>query len=389
MSSFKTKILYVETFNQIGGGQVGLLDILTTIDKELYEPTVILPSTKGELYKRVSAIPNVSVEICNFNILPKFLRLRQYFPFTSPKGIKILTEAIKKVSPDIVHANHIFAAKYCCKAIKRAKLPLVVTLRNVYYDKKFNLSSPVDKLLYKNSSKVVFNSKTGAKIFNNRTQTDNVIAIQNGLILSKFFDVTNSEFDIYNQYNIPQGRKLIVMVATLTERKGQHLLVDALPTILQHNPEVHVIFVGEEFNGSGVKDQLISQISEKGVSDHVCFTGQVKDTSKINLAAHISILASTIGEGLPRTCIEALASGTPIVASNLAGVKEIVDDNENGFLITPGNSNELAQNVIKILSLSKEEYETMAQKNITKAKKKFDITVMLKQYYSVYNEVRN
>lgn len=135
----KTKILFVETYAEIGGGQVGLLDILQWLDRQRYQPVVMLPRAQGPLFKRVSAIPEVSVEILLFNKLRGIFG-KARLPLYSPGAITTLTAAFRRIAPDIVHANHIHAGKYASPAARRLGIPRLVTIRNVYHDKPLRLN---------------------------------------------------------------------------------------------------------------------------------------------------------------------------------------------------------------------------------------------------------
>jgi glycosyltransferase involved in cell wall biosynthesis len=145
-----------------------------------------------------------------------------------------------------------------------------------------------------------------------------------------------------------------------------------------------------EFKLLIVGDGKLRQPSEKFVSQNnlghkVIFTGERRDVPEILSASDIFILVSH-WEGLPLAIIEAQISGLPIVASRIGGVPELVQDGINGFAISPGNVQALAE-VIQRLLVDVQFRRRLGQEGRKKALDEFTFDRMLTKTYQVYEDV--
>lgn len=135
---------------------------------------------------------------------------------------------------------------------------------------------------------------------------------------------------------------LIICIAALIERKNQHLIIEALMQI----PEATLMFAG--MGPARAKFEALT--AELGLSDRVRFLGAVDHNSlpSIIAAADVSCLVSE-SEGLANAWVESLASGTPIVISDVGGARELVKDESAGFIVER-NSNQVANAINKLLA---------------------------------------
>ena len=119
----------------------------------------------------------------------------------------------------------------------------------------------------------------------------------------------------------------------ITPEKGIHTLIEATAK-LKTSPAVQLLVVGGPYFPKDVEymDTLKVQAEKLGVSDRVIFTGFLEDTGAILSLLDIVLLASTIPEACPRTIIEAMAAGVPVIATPLGGSKELVTP-ETGLLV--------------------------------------------------------
>lgn len=387
MSNNKIKILYVESLTEIGGAQIGLIDILRHLDKNTFSPVVIIPSASSNLFKALLKLENVEVIAFKFIFLPEFINKRQFLPIYSPFSVTRLANKIKSIRPDLVHANHIFAGKYAAPAAKKAGIPCIITIRNVYYNKPLNLHKFVDTRLVKNADHIVFNSNTGYEIFKKRTKANNVSVIRNGIELNEFRNQTIDIETIIKQYNLPTDKKLIVTIGRLSFAKGQTVLIHALPKITAKRPDCHVVFVGSEDPGSGYKKEMQHLAEKLNVLKNISWIEFTDNVSSLYKIAYITVLPSILGEGLPRVIIESMALGTPPIASNIAGTPELIKNNSNGYLFKSGDVDSLTKAILNMLSLSSQEYNSMCELNKKIAREKFDIKRMMNEYINLYRSL--
>ncbi len=384
----KIKVLYVETYYHIGGGQQGLLDLLKNIDKDKFEITIILPKEDTPLYNEVSKIPDINIEILEFDNIPFIGKItRTFVPIYHPLGVYRLKKLIKKIDPHIVHANHLLAARYSAKAARQAGYPNIVTVRNVYYKKRFNLNIFVDRRIYKNATLIIFNSETGAKVFQERTKAKNITFIRNAVDLSKF-DTSplkkEEKIEFLKKYNIPLDKRYIIYVGTLSWIKGIFSLLEAYKRLSKEFDDIHLIYVGGGVKETPESERLKSLIKEYSLENRITITGFTKEVEKFYKIAYVNVLPSVLGEGLPRVLIESSYFGLPSVASDIAGVKEIIRDGENGFLVKKGDINDLYKKLKYILTISQQEYEKLTKKGRLIVEQDFNFKKFIEKYEGLY-----
>ncbi len=149
------------------------------------------------------------------------------------------------------------------------------------------------------------------------------------------------------------GKKIIVSVGRLVHRKGQDTLVEALPHILHHIPEAHLLFIGE----GPRKDFMLQRAKKLGVSSHITFIGRIQypDLPKYigvgNLFAmpSRSRLAGLEVEGLGIVYLEASSCGLPVLGGSSGGAPDAVIDGETGFVVDGTSTADVAQAAIRLL----------------------------------------
>jgi phosphatidylinositol alpha-mannosyltransferase len=157
--------------------------------------------------------------------------------------------------------------------------------------------------------------------------------IPNGVNLDRFSEkvIPLSQF--------MDGKQNILFVGRFEKRKGAKYLLRAIPQIRERFPHTRFIFVGE-----GRLRRGFQKFVERHDWKDVVFTGYVSDSElpRYFASAHIFCSPATGGESLGIVLLEAMASGVPIVASNISGYATVVSHGIDGFLTTPRNSEELA-----------------------------------------------
>jgi len=150
----------------------------------------------------------------------------------------------------------------------------------------------------------------------------------------------------FHKYHLDRERREILYVGTLSRRKGADVLIRATPRILREFPEATFAFVG----GGPLLHRLQSMANDLGVRKAVKFRGRLNDSELARCYESCDVFVfPTFGEWLGMVLLEAMASGRPVVASRVFGPKDIITE-DIGVLFETGNSEELAEAVIRILS---------------------------------------
>lgn len=152
---------------------------------------------------------------------------------------------------------------------------------------------------------------------------------------------------------IPNTANLIVgTIGRLTRKKGSGYLIEAAAKLLAQFPNLHILVIGGQLNTDPEPFQLelVEQIQKLGLEKHVTLTGYREDTPELLGLLDIFTLPTFTHEGLPRSILEAMSMGLPIVATDIRGCREAIVHEETGLIIPPQNSEKLAEALSKLLS---------------------------------------
>lgn len=142
------------------------------------------------------------------------------------------------------------------------------------------------------------------------------------------------------QYTDTVDNYMLCFVGELSDRKNQRFLICSLPEIKIAIPKVKLVLLGE-----GESEHALRALAENiGVADSVCFVGQKSNPCDFMRACDLYVSASTI-EGMPFNIIEALGAGAPILASDIKGHVDLIEDSEEGYLYERGNMADFAAKV--------------------------------------------
>jgi len=138
---------------------------------------------------------------------------------------------------------------------------------------------------------------------------------------------------------------VICTMGKLGQRKGTYDLLEAIPAILSEFPEVEFWICGD-----GEIEKVKQVVENKGLEKNVKLLGWVSGDEKeeIYLSTSIYVLPSYF-EGMPRSILEAMSYGLPVIATNVNAIPELIEDGNTGILIEPGDANTLAGTVLKLL----------------------------------------
>lgn len=157
---------------------------------------------------------------------------------------------------------------------------------------------------------------------------DRVRVIPNGVDPTRFYPLNRGE--ARSALDLPTAGQIVLSVGGLAPHKGFHVLVQAMAKLLSRIPDLKLYIVGE----GPMRRNLERQVRSLGVESRVCLVGsQANDRLQLWYnAADVTCLAST-REGMPNVVLESMACGTPVVATRVGGVPEVIVSPELGVLV--------------------------------------------------------
>ncbi|MDN5361015.1 MAG: hypothetical protein PWP70_62 [Moorella sp. (in: firmicutes)] len=173
---------------------------------------------------------------------------------------------------------------------------------------------------------------------------DKITIIPNG-VYSKKFRAGIVDPKIRQRYAAP-NEKILFFVGRLVIEKGVQVLLEAMPRILAACSEAKLVIAGR----GPMEGQLQNRARELGVAHKVCFAGYIDDRTRNQLyrAARVAVFPS-LYEPFGIVALEAMAAGTPVVASETGGLAEIITHGVDGMRAYPGNVGSLADNILAVL----------------------------------------
>lgn len=346
------RILHVITSLETGGAQRLLADLLP-LQASVVDVSLLI-------YERVFNDFEKTLEQAGINIIC----LDEHY-FHNPGVIIRLRKIFRDY--DLIHA-HLFPTIYWASLAARGlNVKLVYTehstsnsRRNKWY------LLPIERFMYGRYIKIIsISQQTQDALTSWLGQHDNrFVVINNGVDTDKFASVKSLV--------IP---KSLIMVSRFAASKDQETVIRAMQHI---EKGATLCFVGDGENRHHCEELA----KELGVSDRILFLGSRSDVPELVASSYIGIQSSN-WEGFGLTAVEIMACGKPVIASNVDGLKQVVEG--AGEVFTRGNDTELAARVNYLLS-DKGYYKAMSDRCRQRAKE-YDINVMCKEYINLYINV--
>lgn len=289
---------------------------------------------------------------------------RRISPVLNLKTIYQLTKLIRQQQYDLVHVHTPIAAVLGRIAAKLAGVKAIVYTSHglPFHDR----SSPKEYTLYSNVEKfaALF---TDLIISQNYEDIDTakklglcppekIAYLGNGVDIDRFkrdrLDPIH-QTQLRKSLGIPDTADLIIgTIGRLTRKKGCGYLIEATAKLLPQFPNLHTLVIGSEASGDPepIKAELMERISTLGIEKHVTFTGNRQDIPELLGLLDIFTLPTFTHEGLPRSIVEAMSMGLPVVATDIRGCREAVVHQETGLIVPPQDSEKLAEALGRLLS---------------------------------------
>jgi len=287
----------------------------------------------------------------------------------SPKNIFFIKRFVKNY--DLIHV-HLFPAQYWA-AFTFSKIPMVVTEHcTTNKRRKRKLYKWIERLTYGQYKKIISISDKA----NDAIQSwlgfheNKFIVIENGINLEAFYQAQSKKIE-----NIPDNIKKIIMVGRFNATKDHPTAIKAMK-LLGNN--IHLLLVGDGI----LKVDCEKLANDLNVENRVHFMGLRNDIPELLKSCDINLISSH-SEGLSISSLESLASGKPLVTSNVNGLKEINKD--VGLMFEDNNSQELADCINQLLGDSLF-YQKIAKRCLDKAKN-YDIKKTVNQHILVYQQI--
>ncbi len=289
---------------------------------------------------------------------------RRIDPVSNLKTVYQLTKLIRENQYDLVHVHTPIAAVLGRIAAKMAGVKRIVYTAHGFpfhdqsspsqyrfYFTVEKLCSPLtDLILTQSYEDFITAQKSGL------CPPKKVRYLGNGVDIERFNRnrlIPNYQTQLRKSLGIPETADLIIgTVGRLTRKKGSGYLIEATAKLVQQFPNLHTLIIGGELSSDPepFQAELVEQIRTLGIENHVTLTGNRDDIPEILGLLDIFTLPTFTHEGLPRSILEAMSMGKPVVATNIRGCREAVVHGETGLIVPPKDNEKLAEALGALLS---------------------------------------
>jgi glycosyltransferase involved in cell wall biosynthesis len=251
--------------------------------------------------------------------------------------LKAHVHICQDIRPHLIYANGSRAALYGGLAARLSGVPAIWHCRIVLPD------PPLDSLLCTLCAGVIANSEATAHRFKAFFQ-HKIRVIYNGIDLTWLRDAT-----IGRPSSVLNDWKVILVVARASRDKRHDIILASFDRVAKDYPETHLYCLGSADPSDPEWWDHLQQVTRKSqFRERIHWVGEVIDVRPWYRASYVLILVSD-NESFGRVLVEGMACGVPVIATSTGGIPEVVRDRIDGILIPPGNADELAKAIIRMI----------------------------------------
>jgi N-acetyl-alpha-D-glucosaminyl L-malate synthase BshA len=314
----------------------------------------------------------------------------QVIPFALSMAVRLLI-VVRKYKIDIINAHWALPAGFWAVLLKKyLKRPVATKLYGAdlhMIKHKYPALKPILKYVISNSDKVIANSgytrQVACSLFDFDSSVINVIP--DGVDINYFTPSVNGE-KLKRQYHL-DGFLLVLSCGRMVERKGFEFLIRAMPGVIEKNPNVRLLLVGD----GPEKDRLHNLVTSLSIDRYVIFAGKVADSELPDYyrMSDVFVLPAIIDangdtEGLGLVILEAMSTGKPVIGSDIGGIPYIFEgDYHPGYLVASKDVVQLSDRLNKLLS-DKKLCKTMGEEGRKMVEQKYSWSNIADQYDSLW-----
>lgn len=375
-------ILQIIPSLESGGVERGTIDIAKALKNQNFLPIVI--SSGGVLTYDLK-----EAKIHHFE-----LSVKSKNPLTIFSNIKKIAQIINEYKVNLVHVRSrapMWSAYYACK---ETKTKLISTIHGTYslgflFWKDFPLKKFYNSIMFKANAIIVVSNYIKNYLLRNYQENfaDLIEVIQRGVDLQYFNRdkvSKNRIIDLIKKWNLPEDKKMILMPARFTSWKGHEFLIEALSKVKN---DFFCVMVGSDHGHKKYRKRIEQKIVKENLAGKIRIVGACRDMPATYQLAHFVVAPSVRPEAFGRIAIEAQASSKIIVATKIGGALETVIEEQTGFLVEPFDTQNLANVIDKILTMSKEEIEKIGCAGRKNVEDNFSNDLMCQKTIEVYKKL--
>lgn len=371
------KIIHVITCLSTGGAEMMLYKLLVSIDRTRFDPTVVSMLDGGDIAPRIEAL----------GIPVRMLHMRRGVP--DIRAFAEMRRIVATVRPRMMQTWLLHADLMGGIAGAIAGVPVIWNIRH----------SVLDPAAMPRMTRITERSCAVLSTFVPRTviccsgasrqraatlgyDPRKLLVIPNGFDLSAFRPDPSARRSVRGELRISADAPLVGLVARYDPNKDHNTFLAAAQRVHEVRPDVHFLLCGREVDPTNAV--LARQVSASGLKAVVHLVGERRDVSRIQAALDLGC-SSSVGEGFPNAIGEAMACGVPCVVTDVGDSAEIVG--ETGRVVRPRAPMELAEAVLALLSMKREERRRLGAMATARIETRYELRAIARRYEDLYQAV--
>lgn len=370
MPTDRKTILFFSSFGNLRwGGQRSLFHLVTRLDRSRYRAVVLLPAEDDF----AEALRGQGLEIVIHELPPIGLTA----PFACLSSVCYLRRLVERLDVSLMHTDGPRNTLYAGLVSRRKSIPVVFHVRASDRDR-------YDRIIYRCADRIILVAESLRKRFDWVGDNSKFRTIYNGVDL-KQFEGGGSAAPALEAPSRSDHGVVIVCAGRVEPQKGQHGLIEACAKLKDAGIAFQLLLAGD------VTDEIYlakcrNRATELKIEDRVTFSGYVKNMPEMLHRADIFVLPSIHGEAFSRAMIEAMAAGRPVVAADVGGAREAIEDGVSGYVAPPADPDALGNKILFLANDAgrRQRFGAAARKRV---EERFTIEQNVRETEKVYSEL--
>ena len=364
----RPRVLHLINSFDIGGTERQAFELLKRLDARRYDVRLAALRLRGPLYDEIAG---------RFPDVPEF-PLTSFYNTNAAKQLGRLRSLMIRERIDLLHAHDFYAGLIGSVAARFASVRVIASQRHLELSDRL-VHDWGTHVIHRLAHRILVNSDAIREsiLARSKATAHKVVVIKNG-VSPRTYDRDHD--GLCRELGLPSGSKLVGMVARLQPVKGHRYLLDAAARVFPGIPNSHLLLVG----GGPLSGEIQQQAEALGLRGRVHLLGDRLDTSRLVASFDLMVLAS-LREGLPNAVMEGMAAETPLVATAVGGVKELIEDGLTGYLVPPADSDRLAKAMAQALG-DESQSRAIAMRAQRFISSKFPMELMVESVQQLYDE---
>ena len=363
----RLRILYTVNRMDIGGSQTHLLQVLRLLDRNQFEPMLCCLSGEGALLETARETGATVVGV----------GLGRLKSPSAAGAVLRLTRFMRRARIDIVH-NYLLRANVAgTLAARLARVPLVLTSKRGCHEMR-GLELAAVRLSNRLADCVTANAEAVRRYVhdNEGCPLEKMVVIPSGIDTDRFAPLAPADYKA--RLGVAPHRRVVGIVTRMRVRKGVEEFLRAMGMVREQMPEACAVVVGEV----DLDASLRALVQELRLDGHLHLLGRRSDMADVLSAFDLFVLSSH-DEGMSNAILEAMAMQRPVVATDVGGTNEVVQDGRTGVLVPAKDPAALAQGIPRVLR-APQEGAAMGERGRAIAIERFSARAMVRQMEQLY-----